>query len=126
MKKTEIEVEVVLPGVDLRDGCVSRLNALIEARNGIDKAHINKSSDEPPNKICIHFDPDVISLGEIRQFAIQAGANLGNRYGHLLFKTSAMNTRRARALADQLEEIEGVLDSMVVGVVPDHIERCGA
>ncbi len=120
MEKTEINVEVVLPGVDSRDNCIARLNGLIESRKGVDKAHVSESKGDGSNKICIHFDPELVSIGEVRHYAIQAGAELGVRYGHLLLKTSSMDARRARKVNDQIAKIKGVLDT---GVSADGVIR---
>ncbi len=121
MTKTELEIELLLPGVtDAHDQCIARMNGLIESRRGIEKAHVRESSGKKPNQICIHFDPAVISIGEIRQLAIQSGAELADQYGHLLIKTSSMDVRRARKVNDQLASIKGVLDS---GVSADGVIR---
>ena len=69
MKKAELQIELVLPGlVDSRDDCIARLNGLIESRKGVEKAHLRESIGEGSNAICVHFDPSVISIGEIRRF----------------------------------------------------------
>ncbi|NND97091.1 MAG: heavy metal translocating P-type ATPase, partial [Pirellulaceae bacterium] len=121
MDKTQLDIELALPEVtDLRDECIVRLNGMLESRAGIDKAHVREHDGEANEKICIHFDPDKISIGEIRQFAIQAGTELGHQYGHLLLKSAAMDTRKARKVNDQLTKIKGVLDS---GVSADGIIR---
>lgn len=121
MNKTELDIELVLAGVtDLRDECIVRLNGMLESRAGIDKAHVREHDGEANGGICIHFDPNEISIGEIRQFAIQAGTELGHQYGHLLLKSTAMDARKARKVNDQLAKIKGVLDS---GVSADGIIR---
>jgi Cd2+/Zn2+-exporting ATPase len=121
MNQIELEIDLVLPGVkDTQDDCVARLNGLIESRKGINKAHVRKEGGEDSKRICVHFDPNVISVGEIRGFAIQSGAELEKQYGHLLFKTSPMDVRRARTVDAQLAKIKGVLDS---GVSADGVVR---
>ena len=121
MKKSELQIELLLPGlVDSRDDCITRLNGLIESRKGVEKAHLRESTGESSNAICVHFDPSVISIGEIRRFAIQAGADLGDRYGHMLLRTSSMDARGARKIKEQVEKFKGVLD---VGVSADGVIR---
>jgi len=121
MNKTELDIELALPEVtDLRDECIVRLNGMLESRAGIDKAHVREHDGEANKIICIHFDPNKISIGEIRQFAIQAGTELGHQYGHLLLKSAGMDARKARKVNDQLTKIKGVLDS---GVSADGIIR---
>ena len=121
MKKSELQIELLLPGlVDSRDDCITRLNGLMESRKGVEKAHLRESTGESSNAICVHFDPSVISIGEIRRFAIQAGADLGDRYGHMLLRTSSMDARGARKIKEQVEKFKGVLD---VGVSADGVIR---
>jgi Cd2+/Zn2+-exporting ATPase len=121
MDKTELDIELALPDViDVRDECIGRLNGMLESRAGIDKAHLREHDGESKSRICVHFDPNTISIGEIRQFAIQSGIELGHQYGHLLLKSAAMDTRKARKVSDQLTKIKGVLDS---GVSADGVIR---
>ena len=120
MKKIEIQLELLLPEVGSHDDCIARLNGLIESHKGVNKTHFRESDGTSSDSICIHFDPDVISVGEIRQFALQAGADLGEQYGHLLLKVRTMNARRARNLSGQIESIKGVLDA---GVSADGVIR---
>lgn len=123
MQKTKLDIEVILPGVGVEnthDQCIARLNGLLESHLGVEKAHIHRPSTTGSNQICIHFDPNAISIGEIRQLALQSGAELEQQYGHLLFKTSPMDVRRARKVNDQLATIKGVLDA---GVSADGVIR---
>lgn len=121
MKKSQLQIELVLPELlDSRDDCVARLNGLIESRKGVEKAHLRQSNGEGSDTICVHFDPNVISMGEVRQYAVQAGADLSARYGHMLFRTSSMDARRARKIKEQIEKFKGVLDA---GVSADGVIR---
>lgn len=120
MKKTEVEIELLLPGVEAPDKCIKRLLDLVESKHGVGKVHVQESEGNETGRICIHFDPNLISVGEARQLATQSGALLSNRYGHLLLKTSAMNLRKARRISDQLLNVKGVLDS---GVSADGLIR---
>ena len=120
MNKTQIEIELLLPGVHSHDQCIQRLQGLIEAKHGIGKAHIQELNGKETGSICIHFDPNLVSVGEVKQLASQAGLQLSDRYGHLLFKTNSMNVRQARRVADQMIKVKGVLDA---GVSADGVIR---
>lgn len=120
MNKTQIEIELLLPGVHSHDQCIQRLQGLIEAKHGIGKAHIQELDGNESGSICIHFDPNLVSVGEVKQLASQAGLQLSDRYGHLLFKTNSMNVRQARRVADQMMKVKGVLDA---GVSADGVIR---
>ena len=70
MKKEKIELNLVLPTVkDADDSCIRRLAELLQSKVGIDAAHSIKLSDESPGQICVHYDPTVVSTGEVRELA---------------------------------------------------------
>ncbi|MCA9450148.1 MAG: heavy metal translocating P-type ATPase, partial [Candidatus Omnitrophica bacterium] len=114
VKKTEIELEFALPNIpDARDSCVSRLIDLIEAKEGIDAAHLLTADENGPDRICIHFDKEKIGVGAVKEFARRTGMELDKRYGHWLVKADPMHGRQARSAAARLEETEGVLEAFV-------------
>ncbi|EMI17290.1 heavy metal translocating P-type ATPase, partial [Rhodopirellula maiorica SM1] len=83
MRKEKIELRLLLPTVsDADDSCIRRLVELLQSKTGIDAAHSLKLSDESPGQICVHYDPNVVSTGEVREMARRAGAELDQRYGH--------------------------------------------
>ena len=58
---TETIQLVLLPDVPgERDACLGRLHVMLGDRPGISKVHV--LTDQVPPKMCIHYDPDVISL----------------------------------------------------------------
>lgn len=121
VEKARIDISVILPAVpDTEDACVGRLRELLEAKTGIDTAHVLEADKERPGQICIHFDPELLSLGEIRDLAHRVGADLDRQFGHLLLKSQPMHARQARSRSDRLRQIEGVLEA---AVSPDGIAR---
>ena len=114
MKKEKIELNLLLPTVkDADDSCIKRLAELLQSKVGIDAAHSLKPSDESPGQICVHFDPSVISTGEVRELARRAGAELDQRYGHWHRRVEPMHARRASAIESRLARIDGVIESVV-------------
>ena len=114
VEKTRIEIALLLPNLpDRRDACVGRLGDLLMAKEGVDATHLIEPDALPPERICIHFDPDQLSLGEVRDLAHRAGAELAERFGHLLLNSPPMHVRRARTFGDRLEQIDGVLEAVV-------------
>jgi Cd2+/Zn2+-exporting ATPase len=113
VQKTRIDAQVLLPDVpDLRDACVARLRALLESRAGIDTAHTVEASGEGLGQFCIHFDPDRLTLGEVRDLARRAGADLAEQFGHLLVSTAPMHARQARSLGERLRHVDGVIHAL--------------
>jgi Cd2+/Zn2+-exporting ATPase len=112
VEKTKIEITLLLPEVaDARDACVKRLADLLAAKQGIDTAHILEPKADQPAQICIHYEPDRLSIGEVRELAKRAGAELQQRFGHLLLRIEPMHARRARTVAARAERLTGVLEA---------------
>ena len=112
MKKIQIEIPVLLPEIaDEKDQCVHRIMALMEGRNGIEKIHI---TDSKPAEICIHYDPDIISLEQVETLARQSGAELTQRYRHVLLDIQGIrHTRHARTIEQVLGDVTGILEASV-------------
>ena len=125
-EKTQINVSVLLPSVeDARDACLQRLTDLLQSRDGIENAHILEASEEQPNQVCIHFDSQQLALGDIRELARRAGAELDQQFGHILLRTAPMHAHRATAVAARLQRHSGVLEAVVSsdGVVRVEFDR---
>ncbi|MGB7324509.1 MAG: heavy metal translocating P-type ATPase [Rubripirellula sp.] len=114
MRKEKIELNLVLPTVkDADDSCIRRLAELLQSKVGIDAAHSIKPSDESPGQICVHYDPSVVSTGEVRELVRRAGAELDQRYGHWHKRVGPMHAGRASAIESRLARIDGVIESVV-------------
>ncbi len=125
-ERLRIEINLVLPAVpDTRDACVQRLADLLESKEGVESAHLWDTSEKGPDQFCIHFDPQRISMGEVRDLVIRAGAELEQRFGHLLLKAEPMHARQARSVESQVSRIKGVLEAAVspAGVVRIEFDR---
>ena len=113
-EKLRIELTLLLPGLPgARDACVARLNDLLKAKPGIADAHLVDAAPNLPSQICVHFDPNRVSIGEVRNLARRAGAELEQRYGHLLLKSEPMHARQARTVELRIGQLIGVLEAVV-------------
>lgn len=114
MNKVKIELGFLLPGVpDARDECVERIRERLREHTGIDDAHISTADESQPDRLCIHFNPDAMSVADVRRIARQEGAKLEERYGHFVTRIEAMHARRASAIESRLGRIDGVLEAVV-------------
>ena len=122
--KTRIDLPVLLPNVpDERDRCVQRLIEALEAHAGVQRAHLVIDEAREPAKLCIHYDPEMLSLQRIRQIARQAGASLTERFAHLLWEVDGIpHQRRARTISARLKRIEGVLEAEATATGPLRVE----
>jgi len=125
-EKTRIEIALLLPAVpDARDACVRRLGDLLKAKDGIEAAHLLDMTDKEAGKICIHYDLDRLSIGEVRDLARRAGAEIEERFGHLLLSSEPMYARQARTVEARARQIAGVLEAAVspAGVLRIEFDR---
>ena len=119
--KTRFDIQLLLPELpDDRDACAARLIDLMLEKKGVEKAHLREGNGTPAGEFCVHLDPAKISLTEVRSMAKSAGADLDQRYGHLLLKTTGLTARRARTIRGQISSMPGIID---VGVSVDGIIR---
>jgi len=109
----QLDLPILLPDVpDARDACVGRLTSSLRDGPGVDRVHVVASSDGEPDRLCVHYDPDVISLRRIRQRARSLGTEITDQYGHLSWAvTGITHPRRARTIAKRLRRIDGVLEA---------------
>jgi len=82
MERTiELEIPLLLPGVENdQDECLNRLETALTNRKGIVRAHLER--EKTPVDLCLHFDPNQLSLPEVKSIAEQAGAQIVNRFHH--------------------------------------------
>jgi|GEM_PF-78673 len=111
MKKLAISLPIILPDIpDANDQCVSRLIDTMEGKEGVEQAHVKEDGQTP--ELCIHFDPDIITINELKKLAEQTGARLNDTYGHLLLEVKGIrHPRHARSISQQLNELHGTVDA---------------
>ena len=121
--RLELDLPLLLPEVeDADDHCVSRLIAALSGRPGIAEAHITRGDGDAP-QLCIHYDPAQINIGRVRELVHAAGAQVSERFGHLVVRAdAALHARAARSVADRLRSISGVLEADVAASGAVRIE----
>lgn len=126
-ERLQLDIPVILPEVaDASDACVGRLIADLAGRLGVESAHVVAEESGGQAKLCIHYDPEVLSLLRIREIAQAAGASITRRYGHALCKVSGItHQRRARTVEGRLKALPGVLeaDATSAGLVRVEFDR---
>ena len=114
-KKLKVNIAVLLPeSPDEHDACVHRLITALEKKDGIRQVHLE---GETHNKIlCVHYDPDVISLTRVEAITKAEGALLTETFGHAVFDiTPPRHIRHAEIIKRKLQGIDGVLGARVSG-----------
>ena len=121
MSKIQLDLPVLLPQIpDERDQCVARLLTVLNAESGIEKAHLKEG---PPFEVCIHYDPDQLTLEKVKAITRRTGAEITSRYRHLLVDvTGIRHQRHARQLGERIGKTPGVLEAIVSGAGVARIE----
>lgn len=120
----QLDLPVVLPNIpDEHDACVDRLVADLAEREGMSKVHVLAAAEGQPAKLCIHYDPAIISLARIMEIAESSGARLTEQFGHVLWEVNGVqNASRARTVSDYLQQMPGVLEAVANVAGPVRIE----
>ncbi len=113
MEKLELDLELILPGVDdEQDQCIARVEERLKATRGVTEAHIEKNDGKA--QLCIHYDPTETTLASIQRIATQAGAEVSTRYHHELIRIEGMDCSDCTlAIEHGLKRMDGVLAATV-------------
>ena len=105
---TQIDIDLVLPSVAAEvDPCLARLTASLEGLTSIERVHIKRT--ERGAELCVHFDPDRISVRKIEALARREGLELERAYRHInLPLLGVTHERAARRIATRVAAIRGV------------------
>lgn len=112
-KTIEVEITLLLPDIeDDGDECLIRLQDALRERKGITHVHLERETD--PACLCIHFNPNLISLEAVRRTAQEVGGQLTKRYRHARIPFDGMDhADEAPMLRRTLERIPGMLHADV-------------
>ena len=125
-EKVLFDLPVLLPdALDGRDQCVTRLTATLSGAPGLDDVHVVEATESAPARLCLHYDPSSVNVTKIRGLAESAGARLTDQFQHVLWPVTGIgHSRRARAVADALRRVDGVVEAEVTtGLVRAELDR---
>jgi Cd2+/Zn2+-exporting ATPase len=113
IQKLQLEIPLLLPCIaNEHDGCVTRLQQTLLARRGVSQAHVTHENGSA--LLCLHYDPDLVGLAEVRRAAEQAGAQLTDRYRHESLPIDGMDCADcALVIEHSLGRLDGVLTTNV-------------
>lgn len=111
-ERTRIEIPILLPDVPSeRDACVDRLQERVGNTRGVLHSHVVTN---PTSLLCLHYDPDVVSLNGVRRAAEEAGAAVAGRYGHTVLALRAPGSEDSAGRIERaLRRLGGVLHASV-------------
>ncbi len=112
-KNVEIEIQFLLPEIEnTADDCLIRLQDSMRERKGILHVHLNR--EVQPASLCVHYDPNLISLKNVRKLAQKVGSTITNRYRHERIPFKGMDKAdEAPLLRRKLESLTGMLHASV-------------
>lgn len=115
MTEQMIKLNIPLLAPDVKDGyddCLSRLEMALQHHKGILRAHVEH--DKTPAQLCIHYDPNLISLASVQRIAEQAGSEFTQQYRHEQIPFDGMDAAdAATTLTQTLERLPGMLHANV-------------
>lgn len=117
MEKTTINIDLLLPEIPgEKDACVQRVIDFMQYKRGIEKVHVVSENGDGKGRLCFHYNPDEILISEIQKLATEAGAQITEKYGHLVLEVKGVrHPRHARILESTMKEWKGVLFVSVSG-----------
>lgn len=112
--KMRLELSLLLPDVpDERDACVARLSTLLADKPGITSTHTVAEDGAKPT-LCLHYDPNLITLAQVEWLARAAGAETSGQYGHVVLPIRAIDAEDASGRIEaSLKGVAGVLAASV-------------
>jgi Cd2+/Zn2+-exporting ATPase len=107
-EKAKIEIWMVLPQGNGCEDCLERLEDRVRGYRGIETAHVDR--EEEAIRLCVHYDPNQVSLDYVEALAVEEGANLEWRYRHESLAIDGLDCADcARTLEGAVKRLDGVL-----------------
>ncbi|OGT42470.1 MAG: cadmium-transporting ATPase [Gammaproteobacteria bacterium RIFCSPHIGHO2_12_FULL_37_34] len=112
-QKHFVNLRALLPNIkDDQDQCVDKLQTLLLSKSTLNKVHITREKDE--TGLCIHYDPDVLTLDQIKGDLALAGAQLTKQYHHESLHVEGMDSPDCGPIIEHLlMHLSGVLMAKV-------------
>jgi Cd2+/Zn2+-exporting ATPase len=111
--KLKLDIPLLIPGLTNReDGCLEKLESALQNQRGVQRAHVDRDHD--PMTLCLHYNPELVTIDDVRRTAQRAGAGIANRYHHEIIPVEDIDCSDcAVVLSHGLGRTAGVLDARV-------------
>lgn len=111
-QKTRVDLDLVLPGIDADDECVTLLTTRLSQQKGVEKAHVVR--EDGSAQLCLHYDPNLVSLSTLQRLARESGATISERYLHEQIPFTGLNTADSGLSVEKhLRGLKGMLHASV-------------
>jgi len=112
MKKTKLDLTLLLPHIAATDQCAQMLVTQLGSTKGVQKVHMTNTNGNA--ELCVHYDPNLVSLAKIQRLAEQTGTTISHRYRHETIALSGMTSADAAiTLKKVLMALPGMLHAQV-------------
>ncbi|WP_423147358.1 heavy metal translocating P-type ATPase [Rubrolithibacter danxiaensis] len=124
MEKIKIDLDILLPDVpDERDQCVKRIIEKVGEQKGIEEVHVIPANPQTKAQLCFHYDPDRISIKQVRFIAEKQGAEISAQFQHLLIDVGGiLEINQANVLENKLKRFPGIAEVSVSATGNTRIE----
>ena len=107
-KTVQLDLPLIVPTIDTGDMCLDILMAELTQRKGVENAHIVR--DNGTAQLCLHYDPNLMTLAQVERLARDAGAAIVERYRHEQIPFVGLDAAdAAETLTQRLAQLPGVL-----------------
>ncbi|MDX2137248.1 MAG: heavy metal translocating P-type ATPase [Chloroflexota bacterium] len=111
-KMLQIDLVLLLPDMESVDECINLLTNRLVQQKGIEQAHIVRENGR--TDLCLHFDPNLVSLSDLKRLVTDASAQLSGQYRHERIAFARLNTADAGlSLERVLREMNGMIHASV-------------
>lgn len=112
-EEVQFEIALLLPEVeDSSDGCVARLQRLLENQRGVTRAHVTEKGGK--SLLCLHYDPNLLSLERMKSLTWQLGGQIAERYRHEMIPLKGMTQgTNVASIEEGLKGLDGVGEVVV-------------
>jgi Cd2+/Zn2+-exporting ATPase len=108
----QLELTLLLPHIDERDDCIHLLTARLATVKGVEYAHLTQNNGTM--QLCLHYDPNLLTLSQLQRLAQEAGAVISDRYRHEQIPFARMDAAdAATTLTQTLAKLPGMLHAQV-------------
>ncbi len=113
MQKIKLDLPVILPTNRDCQPCAERLLETLRQRDGLFEAHLDLNGGQAA-QLCLHYDPNLVTMAMVEQHAREAGISVQQRYRHRELTIEGMDCADcALKLERGVGQLNGVLHAAV-------------
>ncbi len=107
-QKVQLDLPLLLTDIDADDECINKLTFWLAHRDGIEELHFVR--EDGATLLCIHYDPNLITLSHVERLAKEVGVAINKRYRHERFPFASLPAAdAAMSLQEVLAQLPGML-----------------